>query len=78
MAEPIISTGTSEITERVARTGLQAMSPALILEGLRVFDIWNPDPTQTAWLLSSGTIVFALIQNWWETVKGRKLLGRRL
>lgn len=74
--QPIISTGSSETTERVVRTGAQALSPALIIEGLRVFHIWEPEPAQLTWLLTFSTVAAALAQNRWEQARGRKLLGR--
>lgn len=74
--QPVISTGSSETTERVIRTGAQALSPALVIEGLRVFHVWEPEPAQLTWLLTSSTVAAALAQNWWERRKGRKLLGR--
>lgn len=76
MTTPLISTGPSETTERVTRTGVQALSPAIVIEGLRVFHVWEPEPAQLTWLLSFSTIALALGQNWWERAKGRKLLGR--
>lgn len=74
-ARPIISTGTSETTARVVRTGAQALTPALVIEGLRVFRIWEPEPAQLTWLLSFSTVATALAQNWWERWRGRKLIG---
>lgn len=73
---PLIGLGPSTVVTPVVRTGLQVLSPALVLEGLRVFHVWEPEPDQVAWLMSAGTVVFAAVQNWVEQRKGRKLLGR--
>jgi hypothetical protein len=75
-AAPIVSTGPSETVERVTRTGLQTLTPALIVEGLRVWHLWEPEPAQLAWVLGAAPVLLALGQNLWERTLGRKLLGR--
>jgi hypothetical protein len=74
---PYISTGESETVERAVRTGVQAFSPALIVEGLRVWHVWEPEPEQLVWVLAVLPFLMALGQNLWEQTIGRKFLGRR-
>lgn len=76
MTEPTISIGSSETTERVVRTGVQALSPALIVEGLRVFHVWEPEPQQLAWVLGASPVIIAYVQNAWEKARGRKFIGK--
>jgi hypothetical protein len=72
---PIISTGTSEEVARTVRTAGQTLTPALIVEGLRVFHLWQPEPAQLVWVLGAAPIILAFIQNKWEKAKGRRLIG---
>jgi hypothetical protein len=75
MPEPVITTGTSETVARTVRTAGQTLTPALIVEGLRVFHLWEPEPAQLVWVLGAAPIILAFIQNKWEKAKGRKLIG---
>jgi hypothetical protein len=77
-AAPLISTGQSETVERVTRTAAQTLTPALIVEGLRVWHLWEPEPAQLAWTLGAAPILLASLQNLWERTVGRKLLGRAI
>jgi hypothetical protein len=72
--QPILSAG--PVATPVLRTGLQALSPALILQGLEVFEIWHPTAEQTAWLMAASTVAIALGQNLFERWRNRKLIGR--
>jgi hypothetical protein len=72
--QPILTAG--PVATPVLRTGLQALSPALILQGLEVFEIWHPTAEQTAWLMAASTVAIALAQNLFERWRNRKLIGR--
>ena len=72
--QPVLSAG--PVATPVLRTGLQAVSPALILQGLAVFEVWHPTAEQTAWLMAASTAAFALGQNLLERWRKRKLIGR--
>jgi hypothetical protein len=72
--QPILSAG--PVATPVLRTGLQALTPALILQGFAVFHIWDPSADQTAWLITMGTVAAALGQNMLERWRNRKLIGR--
>src|SRR5688572_16138900 len=72
--QPILSAG--PVATPVLRTGLQARSPALLLPGLDVFEIWHPTAEQTAWLMAATTVGIALGQNLVERWRNRKLIGR--
>ena len=74
--QPVISIGTSETVERVVRTGAQVLSPALILQGFAVFDIWHPTADQTQWFMAMSATCLALAQNLFERRRNRKLIGR--
>jgi len=72
--QPILTAG--PVMTPVLRTGIQAFTPALILQGFVVFDLWHPTPEQTAWLIAAGTTIIALAQNLIERRRNRKLIGR--
>jgi hypothetical protein len=72
--QPILSAG--PVATPVLRTGLQALSPALILQGLQVFEVWHLTAEQAAWLMAAGTAATALGQNLFERWRHRKLIGR--
>jgi hypothetical protein len=72
--QPILTAG--PVATPVLRTGLQAFTPALILQGFAVFDIWHPTSDQTAWLMAASTAALALGQNLVERWRKRKLIGR--
>lgn len=78
--QPVISTGTGltgVIVSAVVRPASQFASPAFILEGLEVFDIYHPNVAQTKWLLLALGVAFSAAQNLIEYVKGRRLIGVR-
>jgi hypothetical protein len=75
MTGPVISTGTSEEVARTVRTAGQTLTPALIVEGLRVFHLWEPEPAQLVWVLGAAPILLAFVQNRWEKARGRRLIG---
>lgn len=72
--QPILSAG--PVATPVLRTGLQALTPALILQGFVVFEIWHPTGEQSAWLIAASTAAAALGQNLLERWRNRKLIGR--
>jgi hypothetical protein len=72
--QPILTAG--PVATPVLRTGLQALTPALVLQGFQVFHIWDPSADQMAWMSTMGTIATALGQNLLERWRGRKLIGR--
>jgi hypothetical protein len=72
--QPILTAG--PVATPVLRTGLQVLSPALIIQGFQVFDIWHPTPDQTQWLMAMSTVAIALGQNLLERWRNRKLIGR--
>lgn len=74
-AAPMISTGSSEEVARTVRTAGQALTPALVVEGLRAFGLWEPEPAQLVWVLGAAPVILAFIQNKWEKARGRRLIG---
>jgi hypothetical protein len=72
---PLISTGNSAAVAAVVRTSGQVLTPAFVLQGLRVFDLWEPSGEQTDWLLAFGAILTVAVQWTIERIKGRKLIG---
>ena len=72
--QPVLTAG--PVATPVLRTGLQALTPALILQGFAVFNVWRPDPDQTGWLMAASTVGIALGQNLLERWRNRKLIGR--
>lgn len=72
---PLISTGSSPAVAAVVRTGGQALTPAFLLQGLRVFGIWEPSGEQTDWLIAFGAVLTAALQWAVERRRGRKLIG---
>jgi hypothetical protein len=72
---PLISTGDSAAVAAVVRTSGQVLTPAFILQGLRVFDVWEPSGDQTDWLMALGAILTVAAQWAIERMKGRKLIG---
>jgi hypothetical protein len=72
--QPILTAG--PVATPVLRTGLQALTPALVLQGFHVFNIWDPTADQTAWMITMGTVAAALGQNLIERWRKRKLIGR--
>jgi hypothetical protein len=74
--QPTVQTGGSATTGAVIRTGLQALTPTLILEGFQVFNVWHPTADQMQWLITVGTPLTAWLQWRWEIHRGRKLIGK--
>jgi hypothetical protein len=72
--QPVLSAG--PVATPVLRTGLQALTPALILQGLAVFNVWTLTAEQAAWLMAASTAAAALGQNLLERWRNRKLIGR--
>lgn len=72
--QPILTAG--PVATPVLRTGLQALTPALILQGFVLFEIWQPNGEQAAWLITASTAGMALAQNLIERWRKRKLIGR--
>jgi hypothetical protein len=69
---PVITAG--PVSAPVIRTGAQALSGAFIVEGIELF-VYDFPEEQTSWLTAAVSIALALLQNWIEAKRGRRLIG---
>lgn len=71
--EPMVTLG--KIAAPVARTTGQGITAEFIIQGFEVFNIWNPNEAQHAWLVVAGTALMSWITNYLEGRAGQRLIG---
>lgn len=71
--DPVLTLG--PVAAPVARTAGQGVTGGFIVEGLILFDLVHLTTAQATWLGIALTIAVGFVQNVWEKVVGRRLIG---